>query len=106
MGYELDCKRKVKCPCGNGYILNEMYSNDWMQTKEKIYILCDICSAKYDIQSLYYRRSGETRSNYYLVPKGESLYTNCSYNILETPFEEQLCISWSLQDLKSAYNVL
>lgn len=103
MSYELENTREVPCKCGAGTIVETEWSNDWNQSKYNINLNCDECTKHYHIQHKYFNRSNKAFSIPYLVPLGESIYRNSSYNIYEIPFADQLCISLSLSDLQSIY---
>ena len=34
MSYEKNIPVKTKCPCGEGFIIQESKSNDWLQVKD------------------------------------------------------------------------
>lgn len=109
MSYELDNKIKYKCPCGRGHIIEANYSNDWFQYREEYEIECSNCCGKYHIETVGYTKpDGEYRSMPYLVPIGESLHYSSggSYNIINTPFFEQLAMLNTKNDLEQAYEVL
>ena len=69
MSYEKDIPTKVKCPCGEGFIIAESASNDWGQVKEyPPYIECNNCKNKFTIGNEYYNpKPGHDKTIYYLV---------------------------------------
>ncbi|MDF2546163.1 MAG: hypothetical protein K0R93_1061 [Anaerosolibacter sp.] len=106
MSYELDYEKKVSCPCEKGQIVETSSSNDWNQVKSNIYIECMDCKNKYHIEYQYAIHGDHDVSIPYLVPNGETLIRNNSYNINEVPFSKQLCLSYSLDILDMVYQVL
>lgn len=71
MSWEYDI-RKIKCPCGNGFISQESRSDDWGRTENYVpTIECPECSQKYKIeteQHFCYKWDGDGIS-YYITPK-------------------------------------
>lgn len=109
MSYELDSTRKMKCPCGKGYIVEKNYSDDWGRFKNDFSIICNDCKEKYHIEKWSYTKpDGEYVSISYLVPNGQSInYIDYfPYNLKDTPFYIQLCMKNKKIDLLQAYNVL
>lgn len=71
MSYEKDIPRKVKCPCGDGYVICESESNDWGQVRDhEPYIDCLKCKMCYDLLSeSYLAKFNNVVKVYYLVKK-------------------------------------
>ncbi len=103
MSYELDYEKKIPCPCEKGHIVKTSYSNDWNQVKSNICINCIDCKNKYHIEHQRAIHGDHVDDIPYLVPNGETLYRNNSYNINEVPFSNQLCLSYSLDILDKVY---
>lgn len=106
MSYELDYENKHPCPCTKGYIVETSSSNDWNQVESHVNIECSECCSKYHIENLTSIRGDQVNYIPVLVPNGETLLRNNSFNIYKISFPEQLCRSRSLETLKHVYEVL
>ena len=80
MSYEKNIPVKTKCPCGEGFIIQESKSNDWLQVKDlKLYIDCPTCREKYELKSEYFcPKPMHDVTIYYLIDKntGEKIKLN------------------------------
>ncbi len=55
MSWETISTKKIKCPCGKGFIEQETKGDDWNRYEDEIpVILCEDCSKKYKIESKYF----------------------------------------------------
>ena len=77
MSWESYTKR-VKCPCGKGYITQEEESDDWGRTRRYTPIIdCPDCASKYEVEethSFCCKWDGDGIS-YYLTSKGYPKYS-------------------------------
>lgn len=46
MGWELMSTNTQLCPCGNGFVVEKRYMDDWNNTEEDCYIECEDCKEK------------------------------------------------------------
>lgn len=105
MSYELDYEKVVSCPCGNGKIVQSMYSNDWNQTNTNTSLCCSICSTKYHLESMCSIAGDHAVDNYYLVPNKKTLHRADGYN-QDNPFAIQLCMNYPLENLRKTLSIL
>lgn len=103
VSYEPVSKKVIDCPCGKGYIIDEYYSNDWNQSKNKINIGCQFCKKDFHIESLHVLHGDHVVENYYLVPNGETIIRNFGKNNI-LYFPDQLCLNYPLKDLIKSFN--
>lgn len=101
MSYELDSHDVQSCPCGNGTVVKDSYSNDWNQVRIQITLCCDECSAKYHIEKQSYHRHGMVSTREVLVPNTMTLSSLLPRNRYSTPIADQFCYSYSFEELKS-----
>ena len=72
MSYELDMRYKVKCPCGKGLLVMELYSNDWHNYEEKYFVDCEECKSKYEIKKETVKpKPYHEHDFYYLIGNGQ-----------------------------------
>lgn len=115
MSWDTDYKRE-RCPCGKGYLVQEIRSNDWNQyEKGTPYIECEECKKKYKVISLYFYQPKwkDDGIAYYLIPKDfedpnyENKYRSmCPWSFASRDFPKFLICSYSESNLKDALNEL
>ena len=72
MSYELDSRYKVKCPCGKGVLVKELYSDDWHNHEEECFIDCEECKNKYKITKATVKlKPYHEHDFYYLIGNGQ-----------------------------------
>ena len=116
MSWELSSVVREHCPCGQGFIEQELYSDDWNRYQSgEVYISCSACKQKYKVEREFHVpskpwvHSGET---YYLTPIDYPEYEGITE---EEVYGKQVCSSrgsftnylienFSKQDLICAYN--
>ena len=110
-------EHKIVCPCGKGYIIQEVRSDDWGRCESgKPYIACDECKKKYKIASISYFTmpwKGDGIA-YYLVPidlKDDAVYEDkyskiAPYEFAGTNFPKYMICSYSIDNLKGALQEL
>lgn len=102
MSYELDYEKSYICPCGEGVIIENSFSNEWNQVNEGIKLMCPYCEKRYHIQNISAFHGDHVDYIPVLVPNGESIYSNTS----STSFPESLCCSYSIKALARVFDIL
>lgn len=116
MSWDTDYKRE-KCPCGKGYLAQEVRSDDWNRYEEGTpYIECEECKKKYKVVSIHFfelpwKRDGTA---YYLVPidlNDDAVYEHefsliQPYTFARNDFPKYLICSYLHIDLQAAENEL
>lgn len=116
MSWDTDYRRE-KCPCGKGYVVQVIRSNDWNQYEEGTpYIECEECKRKYKVVSIHYFELPWKGNGiaYYLVPMDladdaqyEHEYTSINpYVFARKDFPKYLICSYSLSGLNDAADEL
>jgi len=100
MSYELDSREVKPCPCGNGTVVIDSFSNDWGQTRQNVDLQCPYCCEKYEVSQSGHRKNGLYESYPVLVTKvPEPEPHSPGINIYSTPLEEQYCMAYSYDAL-------
>ena len=100
MSYDKDSHEVMPCPCGNGTVVAEYFSNEWGQTRENVYIQCVKCRAEYEVSHMGHHKNGLYVSYSVLITKvPEPEPYSPGINIYTTPLQEQYCIRYSYEDL-------
>lgn len=101
MSWELDRTEYKECPCGQGKIKVESYSDDWGRYESRYTIECDLCKENYHIEtaSSYKPYRGDAT---FLVKNGETalFYAHAS------SYEEELVHTFSKEELEELYSEL
>lgn len=98
MSWELDSTDYKKCPCGQGKIKVESYSDDWGRYESRYTIECDFCKENYHIEtsSSYKPYRGDAT---FLVKNGETT----AFHVYARSYEEELVHTFSKEELKELY---
>ena len=97
MSYELDYSLYAKCPCGQGEVREDVYSNDWSQYQYTHTILCPDCAQKYHFESRFGFHKTESIESIYLVPNGQTI----TFHKYPTTFNEELIYKFTKLELVS-----
>lgn len=98
MSWEPDSTEYKKCPCGQGKIKVESYSDDWGRYESRYTIECDFCKENYHIEtsSSYKPYRGDAT---FLVKNGETT----SFHAYARSYEEELVHIFSKEELEELY---
>ena len=101
MSWELDCTEYKECPCGQGKIKVESYSDDWGRCESQYTIECEFCKKNYHIEtsSSYKPYRGDST---FLVKNGETT----SFHAYARSYEEELVHTFSKEELEELYTEL
>lgn len=116
MSWEKGSQSECSCPCGQGRIYQEHYSDDWNRSKSSSPIIeCINCAAQYHIESFnWHTCDGEYRTIYYCVKNGypkyegiqqEGKYTK-AYSICDVDCLQFLVENYSRQNLMDVLAIL
>ena len=107
MSYELDYHEKKPCPCGNGTIVIDSFSNEWGKNRQNVHLVCPYCRIEYEVSQSGRHKNGLYETYPVLVSRvPEPAPRSPGINIYTTPLEEQYCLVYSYDALVRIGNAL
>lgn len=91
------------CPCREGRIIQDIYSDSRNRNRNEEYIECKTCSEKYELQYLVKGNNTETAKIVYLVRKGECITPP---PFMSSNFLEDVANCYTLEELQQFASVL
>lgn len=116
MSWECDSQTECPCPCGEGRIYQNHYSDDWNRFESDTPVIeCDKCEGQYRIETFsFYTCDGEYCSTYYCVKNSYPQYTGKipegkytgGFSIYDVDFTQYLVELYSKNTLEGVFEIL